>query len=80
MPEVILISAAFDGHVEDDMSGIRLSTELYSWVTEIVFQLAGRFCEGRLVSVSKAVLAQGLPGPVTDHVRLLLGLHQSNSL
>lgn len=81
MPEVILVSAGFDGHVEDDMSGIRLSTELYSWVTEIILQLAGRFCEGRLVSVLEGGYSlKVLPGLVTDHVRLLLGLRQSNSL
>ena len=36
-PEVILVSAGFDAHMDDDMSDIKLSTEGFSWITQRIF-------------------------------------------
>jgi acetoin utilization deacetylase AcuC-like enzyme len=81
MPDVILVSAGFDGHAEDDMSGVKLSTELFSWMMKTIIRLADRFCGGRLVSVLEGGYSLGvLPELVGDHVRLLLDPGQPDSL
>ncbi len=50
-PQLILISAGFDGHVEDDMSGLRLVEDDYSWITERLGEGADKYADGRIVSV-----------------------------
>jgi acetoin utilization deacetylase AcuC-like enzyme len=81
MPEVILVSAGFDGHTSDDMSGINLSNEIFSWLMKIILRLADQYCEGRLVSILEGGYSlTALPELVGDHVRLLLDLERSNSL
>jgi acetoin utilization deacetylase AcuC-like enzyme len=50
-PELIMVSAGFDGHLEDDMANFRLVEADYEWFTRQLYGIAGRHCEGRLVSV-----------------------------
>ena len=47
-PQLIVLSAGFDGHVLDDMSGIRLLEDDYAWLTRAVKGLAGQFADGRI--------------------------------
>jgi acetoin utilization deacetylase AcuC-like enzyme len=49
-PGFILISAGFDAHGDDPLSGITLSTETYGSMTELLKTAAQRHCSGRLVS------------------------------
>ena len=49
-PELILISAGFDGHIADDMANLRLTTADYGWVTTAACEAAGRHAQGRIVS------------------------------
>ena len=50
-PQIIFISAGFDGHLEDDMGNFGLVDADYKWITERIVQWAGQLCEGRIVSV-----------------------------
>jgi len=50
-PDFILISAGFDGHKDDPLSNLNLSTEGYEKLTRIVLNLAEECCEGRLISI-----------------------------
>jgi acetoin utilization deacetylase AcuC-like enzyme len=50
-PELILVSAGFDGHILDDMSGLALSESDYGWLTEQIMSTAREFAGGRVVSV-----------------------------
>lgn len=50
-PEFIILSAGFDAHQSDLMSGTNLSTDGYDFVTEVIMNLVNRFTEGRVVSV-----------------------------
>ena len=50
-PELLLISAGFDAHAEDEMSQIRLFEHDYEWVTTELRSLANKYCDGRIVSV-----------------------------
>jgi len=49
-PDLILVSAGFDGHREDPLGGLLLEDEDYRWVTELLVDAATRHCQGRLVS------------------------------
>lgn len=73
-PEVILLSAGFDAHIDDDMADINLTTEGYSWLMETILELAGKYANGRLVSILEGGYSlKVLPELITNHVRLLLG-------
>ncbi len=50
MPDLIYISAGFDGHHEDDISSLQLRDEDYQWVTQEAVALANRLCYGRVIS------------------------------
>jgi acetoin utilization deacetylase AcuC-like enzyme len=72
-PEVMLISAGFDAHVDDDMSGIQLTTQGFSWIMERIMELAQQHCGGRLVSILEGGYSlERLPELAGNHVRLLL--------
>jgi len=48
-PELILVSAGYDGHWADEMSNMRLTLDGYYFITRIIKQLADEFCGGRSV-------------------------------
>jgi len=49
-PELILISAGFDGHQNDPLASINLTTEDYAWLTEEIVKVAEIFSKGRVIS------------------------------
>jgi acetoin utilization deacetylase AcuC-like enzyme len=49
-PELILVSAGFDAHTADDMAGLRLATQDYAWVTDVICAISRRHSGGRIVS------------------------------
>lgn len=51
LPQIILVSAGFDGHVEDPISKLCLSTGWFATITRLVRQLADTYCDGRLLMV-----------------------------
>ena len=50
-PELLLISAGFDAHRDDDMAMLRLTESDYKWVTETLKRIAEKHAQGRIVSV-----------------------------
>lgn len=74
-PEVILVSAGFDAHAADDMSGVMLSTEGFSWMMKEIFRMADKYAGGRLISVLEGGYAVDvLPELIRNHVQILLDL------
>ena len=72
-PEVIIVSAGFDAHIDDDMSDIRLSTEGFSWIMEKIVEMAGIYSNGRLISVLEGGYSlKRLPELAKNHVEILL--------
>lgn len=72
-PQVILVSAGFDAHADDDMSDICLSTAGFAWIMENIVDLAERYAGGRLVSILEGGYALNrLPELARDHVLVLL--------
>ena len=49
-PQLLLISAGFDAHWEDDMGGLALREKDYLWLTEALKDIAQRHANGRIVS------------------------------
>jgi acetoin utilization deacetylase AcuC-like enzyme len=73
-PEVILLSAGFDAHADDDMSNINLSTEGYSWIMQSLVELADEHANGRLISILEGGYSlKRLPELIKNHVEILLG-------
>ena len=58
-PEVILVSAGFDAHEDDDMSNIHLSTAGFSWIMDRIMGLANRHARGRVISILEGGYALG---------------------
>ena len=75
-PQLILFSAGFDAHVEDDMAMLRFTDGDYGWVTEQVKTVADRHAEGRMVSLLEGGYALGALGrSAVQHIRVLAGLN-----
>ncbi|MGI9570738.1 MAG: histone deacetylase family protein, partial [Desulfobulbia bacterium] len=74
-PEVVLLSAGFDAHVDDLMSGTSLTTEGYDFVNETVLDLARSCADGRVVSVLEGGYnLEILPVLVANHIRKMMAL------
>lgn len=72
-PEFLLVSAGFDGHVDDDMSGVSLTTEGYSLMMRQIMAMAQRHAGGRLISVLEGgYCLKRLPELAANHVAILL--------
>ncbi len=50
-PSIIFISAGFDGHKNDPLGEINLSSDDYYWMTNRIVNIATEICQGRIVSV-----------------------------
>jgi acetoin utilization deacetylase AcuC-like enzyme len=50
-PQLLLVSAGFDGHRLDPLADLELGPEDYRWLSAELADLASRHCGGRLVSV-----------------------------
>ena len=50
-PQIILLSAGFDGHRDDPSNGMKLSDEDYFTITKLIMRVAKKWCNGRVVSV-----------------------------
>lgn len=73
-PELIVISAGFDAHVLDPLGGLNLESADYATLTDLVVAIAGRFCQGRLISVLEGGYHLGaLAASVQAHVQRLRG-------
>jgi acetoin utilization deacetylase AcuC-like enzyme len=50
-PQILLVSAGFDGWIDDPIGGWKLTVESYSWLGAELAAFAQRHCRGRLLSV-----------------------------
>ena len=73
---MIFVSAGFDAHAEDDMSGVSLVEADYRWVTEQIQEIARLYAQGRVVSVLEGGYdLSSLGRSVEAHIRVLMDLH-----
>ncbi|TMB33886.1 MAG: histone deacetylase family protein [Deltaproteobacteria bacterium] len=73
-PQMIFVSAGFDGHRDDGMAMLRLVESDYAWVTEVIRSAAIRYAAGRIVSVLEGGYDLSVLGRCVEaHLRALLG-------
>ncbi len=71
-PELVLISAGFDAHRDDDLGQLGLVEADYVWITEQLMQCANEHAQGRIVSsLEGGYNLQALARSVVAHVRTL---------
>ena len=74
-PQMILVSAGFDAHVDDEMSHVSLTDADYRWVSEQLVDVAQGSANGRIVSsLEGGYELRSLARCVETHVRVLMGL------
>jgi acetoin utilization deacetylase AcuC-like enzyme len=74
-PQLVLVSAGFDAHYEDDMAMLQFRDEDYGWVTAQLRAVAERHAGGRIVSMLEGGYALSALGrSAVQHVRALAGL------
>ena len=73
-PQLILISAGFDGHRSDPLADLRLEAEDYAWLTRELLALAVKHSAGRIVSTLEGGYdLAALRESTLAHVKELLG-------
>ena len=74
-PEMLLISAGFDAHYEDDLGGMKLLEKDFMWVTEQLMQVADETAGGRIVSMLEGgYVFSALARSVAAHIKVLAGI------
>jgi acetoin utilization deacetylase AcuC-like enzyme len=74
-PELILLSAGFDAHRDDDLGQMGLVEDDYAWITQQLMAVAARHARGRIVScLEGGYNLEALARSVEAHVRVLAGV------
>ncbi len=77
-PQFVFVSAGFDAHQNDTLGGMRVTTECYGKLTQIVKGIADPCCDGRIVSVLEGGYGlKGLAASVETHMRVLMNQEES---
>jgi acetoin utilization deacetylase AcuC-like enzyme len=73
-PQLLFISAGFDGHREDDMGNLGLTEADFEWVTRELVGVANRHAKGRIVScLEGGYELSPLGRSAAAHVKVLIG-------
>jgi acetoin utilization deacetylase AcuC-like enzyme len=71
-PQLILISAGFDAHRDDDMASFALVEDDYAWLTQELLKLANQYAGGRIVSMLEGGYEpHALARSVLAHLRVM---------
>lgn len=71
-PQLVLISAGFDGHREDAMGQLSLTESDFGWITDQVLALADETAQGRVVSILEGGYSLSALGrSVVAHIKAL---------
>ncbi len=74
-PQMILISAGFDAHRDDEMSSLGLLEADYAWVTQVLKRIAEKYAKARIVSVLEGGYElHALGRSAMAHIKVLSGL------
>jgi len=72
-PELLIVSAGFDGHRRDPLAQLRLDTLDFGWITDRLMAAAEACCAGRLVSALEGGYdLTALAASASLHVRRLM--------
>ena len=74
-PQLLIFSAGFDAHAEDEMAMLRFSDADYAWVTEQLKAVADQHSGGRMVSMLEGGYALSALGrSAVQHIKVMAGL------
>ena len=74
-PQLIVFSAGFDAHAEDEMAMLRFGDADYAWVTEQLKAVADQHSGGRMVSMLEGGYALSALGrSAVQHIKVMAGL------
>lgn len=74
-PEILIISAGFDGHAADPLAQFRLKEADFAWITSELLKVADKTCPGRVVSLLEGGYdLDALARSSAAHVRALMRL------
>jgi acetoin utilization deacetylase AcuC-like enzyme len=74
-PQLVVVSAGFDGHRGDPLAQLMLEDSDFVWITERLAEIAFRHAEGRLVSTLEGGYdLANLGASVSAHVRVLMAV------
>jgi acetoin utilization deacetylase AcuC-like enzyme len=74
-PELVIFSAGFDAHAEDEMAMLRFSDADYAWVTGQLKAVADQHAGGRMVSMLEGGYALSALGrSAVQHIKVMAGL------
>jgi acetoin utilization deacetylase AcuC-like enzyme len=72
-PDIIVISAGFDAHMNDPLGSLRLTDEDFGWATRKIMEIADKTAQGRVVSVLEGGYdLEGLARSAAAHVTALM--------
>lgn len=75
-PDLIIISAGFDAHINDPLAQIQLTTDCFGKMTEMLIRVASDVCGGRLLSMLEGGYDyNALSDSVELHLQTLLNLN-----
>jgi len=74
-PQMIIISAGFDAHIEDPLAGIDLQDDDFTWITRKLMDVANAHSGGNIVSMLEGGYSlPALGRSATAHIRALMKL------
>jgi acetoin utilization deacetylase AcuC-like enzyme len=72
-PELILISAGFDAHIDDPLAQLALTEDDFIWITHRLCDLADAHAGGRVVSALEGGYnLDALAASTAAHIRVLM--------
>jgi len=72
-PELIVISAGFDGHMRDPLANLNLLEADFAWATQKIMDVADRYAGGRVISLLEGGYdLQALANSAAAHVTALM--------
>lgn len=78
-PDLVMVSAGFDIHVDDPMGGMRVTPEGFAGMTRVMMDIADTCCQGRLVMTLEGGYGlNGLRDSVREVLREMIGLRHTD--
>jgi acetoin utilization deacetylase AcuC-like enzyme len=75
-PEIIFVSAGFDAHRDDDMSGVSLQDSDYLWIAEQIMRVAKKSAQGRIITALEGGYElHSLARSVALYIRVMMNLN-----
>lgn len=73
-PDALLVSAGFDGWIDDPIGGWRLTEASYAWLGRALSEFAARYCDGRLITLLEGGYSlEGLEGLTAAYLEAAAG-------